>query len=63
MGDDPRLQKTIDRLALELARVNAQLKHARAELSRVYEELDYRDETIRVLKRVIVRLGDKNGGR
>ena len=48
-----RYQASIDRLALELARL-------RAEYRRVCEELDWRDEKIRVLERVIVRLGADN---
>jgi len=46
---DQRLQATIDRLALELAR-------ERAAHRRTAEELDWRDEKIRVLSRVIARL-------
>ena len=49
MTPEQRLQATIDRLALELAR-------ERAAHRRTAEELDWRDEKIRVLSRVIARL-------
>lgn len=49
MTPEQRLQATIDRLALELAR-------ERAAHRRTAEELDWRDEKIRVLTRIIERL-------
>lgn len=44
-------------LQAEIRRLTAERDHARAELRRVYEALDWRDEQIRVLRRVIERLG------
>lgn len=51
--DEDRHLATIDRLTRER-------DHARAELRRVYDELDWRDEKIRVLERVIERLGSNH---
>lgn len=52
MSREDDLQQTIDRVCREMARL-------RAEYRRVCEELDFRDEKIRVLERVVLRLAKK----
>lgn len=48
--DDPH-QAIVDHLT-------ARIRYLEAEVRRVHDELDFRDEKIRVLQRVIERLGE-----
>ena len=53
--DEPRTQREHE-YAQTIARLERELHRLRCEYSRVCEELDYRDEKIRVMTRVIERL-------